>query len=144
MNKPVNTTFIHVMTVVHRALYRWTGGVIGANAAGLPNLLLTTTGRKSGQPRTVPLVYVEDGDRCVVIASYGGSPTHPAWWLNLEADPNATVQIRGRTFPVTARKATGDERAELWPRAVKLYGGYAGYQRITDREIPVVILEPAD
>ena len=105
-------------------------------------LVLHTTGRRSGQPRETPLSYTRDGDDYVVIASDGGSPRHPDWYLNLEADPDAEVDIGGRRSPVRAATVTGDERDRLWRQAVGSYGGYAGYQARTDRQIPVVRLSP--
>ena len=106
----------------------------------MPVLLLTTRGRRSGRRRTVPLTYLRDGDDLVLIASYGGSPRHPAWFLNLAADPEVEVRIgRGRRR-MKARRATPDERARLWPKVVETYDGYAAYQRRTTREIPLVFL----
>ena len=107
------------------------------------SLLLTSTGRKSGRQRTCPLLYMRDGDNYVVVASYGGSPTHPAWWLNLQATPDATITIRDRDIAVRAREATKDEWERLWPQLVDGYPGYGRYQLATPRKIPVVILEPA-
>lgn len=104
-------------------------------------LLLTTTGRTTGRQHTVPLLYLRDGDRLVVIASYGGRPNHPEWYRNLLADPNATVQILEETRPVQATTMTPEERSVWWPRVVAAYGDYAGYQSRTDREIPVVWLD---
>ncbi|RMF24973.1 MAG: nitroreductase family deazaflavin-dependent oxidoreductase [Deltaproteobacteria bacterium] len=128
----------------HRWVYEKTGGKIGAKVVGMPVLLLTTTGRKSGRPRTVALTYFEDDGRFVVIASYLGEPRHPSWWLNLTADPHATVQIGGRTIAVRAREAEGEERDRLWRRAVELMADYAVYQERTSRRIPVVVLEPVE
>ncbi len=128
----------------HRWVYEKTGGKIGAKVVGMPVLLLTTTGRKSGRPRTVALTYFEDDGRFVVIASYLGEPRHPSWWLNLTANPHATVQIGGRTIAVRAREAEGEERDRLWRRAVELMADYAVYQERTSRRIPVVVLEPVE
>ena len=127
---------------LHVRLYRLTGGRIGGRIKSAPVLLLTTTGRKSGKQRTTPLLYVEDGGRFVVIASVGGAPTHPAWYLNLGDDPSVTVQVGGRTTAATASTAPPDERARLWSRATSMYPQYDGYQARTRREIPVVILTP--
>lgn len=107
-------------------------------------LLLTTTGRKSGKKRTIPLLYLEDGENLVVVASNGGTATHPSWWLNLRVDPEATVEIGGRKLRVRAEKALPEEKERLWPRLVAMYGGYEAYQRRTDREIPVVVLRPVE
>jgi deazaflavin-dependent oxidoreductase (nitroreductase family) len=105
-------------------------------------LVLHTTGRRSGEPRQTPLSYTKDGDAYVVIASNGGSPRHPDWYRNLEHHPGAEVEIGGRRRPVRAETVTGDERDRLWRQAVRSFGGYAGYQARTDREIPVVRLAP--
>ncbi|KKK51409.1 hypothetical protein LCGC14_3115230, partial [marine sediment metagenome] len=121
---------------------RLTGGAIGGSFAGRPILLLTTTGRKSGRRRTTPLVYLEDGGNMVLVASNGGNPRHPVWWLNLERDPEAEVQVRSDKRQVTAVRAEGEDRERLWEAAVETYSGYADYQRTTNREIPVVILRP--
>lgn len=126
----------------HLALYRATGGRIGGTMGSLRVLLLTTTGRRSGQPRTVPLVYFEDGDRLVVIGSKGGDPRDPLWWENLKATPVAMIQIGSETRRVRARLASPDERERLWPRIKQENAFYAGYERKTSREIPVVLLEP--
>ena len=128
---------------VHTVVYRATGGVVGHRFPGTPPmLLLDHVGARSGTKRTTPLVYVEDGDDVVLVASKGGHPRHPAWFHNLRANPNAAVQIGSERRAVTARVATAAERARLWPMAVDTYGGYAGYQERTDREIPLVVLEP--
>ena len=107
---------------------------------GAPVLLLTTTGRKSGKARTQPLLYLTDGDALVVVASFGGSREHPAWFLNLEANPDVEVQVGPEARRTRARVATQEERARLWPRLVQMYRPYESYQRRTEREIPVVIL----
>jgi F420H(2)-dependent quinone reductase len=129
-------------TSVHTEIYRRTGGRVGGKGGRIPLLLLTTTGRKSGQPRTTPLGYVPDGERMVVVASYGGDDRHPQWYQNLQANPEATVQVGAETKRVRAATATAEEKAELWPRAVALYPGYAGYQEKTTRDLPLVILTP--
>lgn len=121
-------------------LYRRSGGKIGGRMAGAPVLLLTTSGRKSGRPWTVPLMYQADGDRWVIIASNGGRPRHPAWWLNLRARPDASVQIGRQVHPVTAVETAGEERARLWRRMADMYQGYDAYARKTSRKIPVVVL----
>ncbi len=127
---------------VHRWLYEKTGGRLGARVAGMPVLLLTTTGRKSGRHRTVALTYFENDGRFIVVASYLGEPRHPSWWLNLTANPRATVQIGNRTIAVGAREAEGEERERLWQQAVRLMKDYEVYQQRTSRRIPVVVLEP--
>jgi F420H(2)-dependent quinone reductase len=127
---------------LHRLLYRVSGGRIGGRLWDLPVVLLTTTGRKSGKKRTVPLCSLRDGDDVVVIASYGGLDQPPAWWLNLEASPEATL-LHGRTRrTVTARNAAPEERTRLWAEVTARAPGYLEYERRTDREIPVVILSP--
>ncbi len=127
---------------IHPALYRWTSGRIGGQMMNLPVLLLTTTGRRSGEARTRALMYLPKGDRYVVIASYLGEPRHPDWWLNLRADPKAWIQVGGQRLRVAAREADGDERARLWQEVLGRQGDYAEYQRRTERRIPVVVLEP--
>jgi deazaflavin-dependent oxidoreductase (nitroreductase family) len=126
---------------VHVALYRASGGRLGGRLRkGAPVLLLTTTGRKTGRRRTTPLLYVEEGDRHVVVASAGGAPSHPAWYLNLRSNPAATIQVGGRKLAVTAETAALEERARLWPRLTQMWPQYDDYQAKTRREIPVVIL----
>jgi deazaflavin-dependent oxidoreductase (nitroreductase family) len=127
---------------IHPHLYRWSGGRIGGTMMNLPVLLLTTKGRRSGTPRTRALMYLPKGDRYVVIASYLGEPRHPAWWVNLRAQPEATVQVGARQVRVVAREAAGEERSRLWDEIVGRQADYAEYQRRTARRIPVVVLEP--
>jgi deazaflavin-dependent oxidoreductase (nitroreductase family) len=128
---------------VHVLLYRATGGVVGHRVPGVPPmLLLDHVGAKSGKHRTSPLAYVEDGRDLVLVASKGGYVNHPAWYHNLLAHPDATVQVGSKRRAVRARVANADERRRLWPKAVEAYNGYAGYQERTQREIPLVILEP--
>jgi deazaflavin-dependent oxidoreductase (nitroreductase family) len=125
---------------LHRLLYRRSGGRLGGEIWGLPVLLLTTTGRETRRARTVPLCSLRDGDDLVVIASYGGLDRPPSWWLNLQRDPHATVQLGAETFPVVARDAAGDERTRLWGEVTSRAPGYLDYERRTDRVIPVVVL----
>jgi len=127
---------------VHRVLFRFTGGRIGKRLVDNDMLLLTTTGRKTGQNHTVPLLYLTDDERLIVIASYGGRGYYPAWYLNLSDDPVVTVQLPGRTLEMVARAANPDERQQWWPRIVEAYDGYRVYQSRTEREIPVVFLQP--
>ncbi|MDP9454588.1 MAG: nitroreductase family deazaflavin-dependent oxidoreductase [Actinobacteria bacterium] len=130
-------------TKLHAALFRATGGRVGGSVPGSgPVLLLTTNGRKTGRERTVPLLYFRDGEDLVLVASNGGTASHPTWWLNLRANPVATVEVGDRRLRVRAREASPEEKGRLWPRLVEMYGGYQGYQEKTDREIPVVILHP--
>jgi len=128
---------------IHASVFRATGGRIGGRMVGSPVLLLVTTGRKSGLQRTTVLLYLEDGGRHVIVASNGGTKDHPVWWLNLKANPEATVEVVGRRVRVRAEEAGPEEKARLWPRLVEMYPGYESYQRTTDREIPVVVLHPA-
>ena len=131
------------LTRAHTLLYRVTGGLVGEHVPGLPPmLLLDHVGAKSGKKRTTPLVYLRDGEDIVIVASKGGSRRNPAWFHNLRANPETTLQVGSRRLPVTARVASAEERARLWPAVVATYGGYEGYQRRTQREIPLVILEP--
>jgi F420H(2)-dependent quinone reductase len=132
------------MTGMNNVAYRLSGGrVAGHIPSGAPICLLTTTGRRSGRLRTVPLVYVPDGGDLVVVASRGGMGSHPAWYLNLLADPAATVQVGPSTAAVRARDATDDERRRLWPTLTAAYPHFDAYQLRTARRIPVVILTPS-
>ena len=127
----------------HVAIYRATDGRVGHHIPGVPPmLLLDHVGAKTGTRRTAALAYVEDGLNVAIIASKGGHPKHPSWFHNLMAHPDVTVQIGKDRRAVRARVASREERARLWPRAVKAWPGYGTYQERTDREIPVVILEP--
>ena len=127
----------------HTMVYRLTGGLIGHRVPfAPPTLLLDHVGAKSGTKRTSPLSYLRDGDSYVLVASKGGYPKNPAWFWNLKANPDTTVQVGHRQIPVHARVATGEERDRLWPRVVDMYSGYAEYQaRSKGRVIPLVILE---
>jgi deazaflavin-dependent oxidoreductase (nitroreductase family) len=127
---------------LHRLLYRASGGRIGGRLWDLPVVLLTTTGRQSGKQRTVPLCSLRDGNDVVVIASYGGLDRPPAWWLNLEANPQAELLSGHERRTVTARNAGPEERARLWAEVTARAPGYLEYERRTTREIPVVILHP--
>lgn len=127
---------------IHKGLYRLTGGKVGGKLGKAPVLLLTTTGRKSGQPRTQPLLYTRAGDGYAVIASKGGAPQHPLWYLNLQANPQADVTVGRETRKVRARDAQGEERERLWHAMTDLNSGYDGYAQKTSRQIPVVVLEP--
>ncbi|HEY0416537.1 MAG TPA: nitroreductase family deazaflavin-dependent oxidoreductase [Gaiellaceae bacterium] len=127
---------------LHRILYIASGGRIGSRMWGLEILLLTTTGRRSGRARTVPLCSLRDGESFVVIGSYGGLDRSPSWWLNLQAEPHATARVGRETHEVVAREATAAERERLWARVTDRAPGYLDYQRRTARRIPVVVLEP--
>jgi deazaflavin-dependent oxidoreductase (nitroreductase family) len=127
----------------HAAVYRVTRGAIGHRFPGAPPmLLLDHVGAKSGKKRTSPLVYLADGDDVIVVASKGGFPRNPAWFHNLVANPDTTVQAGSKRRPVRARVANAQERERLWPMVVGLYAPYEDYQRRTEREIPLVILSP--
>jgi deazaflavin-dependent oxidoreductase (nitroreductase family) len=131
------------LTNVHTWLYRTSGGRIGHQLPGAPPmLLLEHTGARSGTRRVTPLVYVADGADAVIVASKGGNPRHPAWYHNLVAHPDTTVRIGSERRAVHARVAEAAERTRLWPMALRTYSGYEGYQERTDREIPLVVLEP--
>ena len=127
---------------LHTPLYRLTGGRVAGRFRGIPILLLTTTGRKSGKPHTWPLLYFRNEGRYVLIASNWGQNHHPAWLLNLRENPQATIEIGRQRIDVTAEEASGDERDHLWQGAVGAYSGYSRYQQRTDRPIPVVVLTP--
>ena len=135
---------LKTMNGIHRGLLKLTGGHFGWKVGGMPVVELTTTGRKSGTPRTVLLTSpIQEGDAIVVVASRGGDPHHPAWYLNLRDEPKVEVAFNGAAKrPMLARTATPEERAKLWSRVVETYKGYANYQTKTDREIPLVFLEP--
>ena len=126
------------------AEYRANGGKVSGRFSSSPLLLLTTTGARSGQPRTAPLVYSTDGDRLVVIASKGGAPTHPDWYYNLLANPAATVELGAERFAVRAELPTGAERQRLYDQQAALMPFFATYQQNTTREIPVVVLHRVD
>jgi len=131
------------LTGVHTTVYRLTSGLVGHRLPGAPPmLLLDHVGAKTQTPRTTPLVYIKDGADIVIVASKGGHPKHPAWYHNLQANPDTTIQVGSTRRPVHARVASPDERRRLWPKALAVYPGYRGYQDRTDREIPLVVLEP--
>ncbi|WP_225753590.1 nitroreductase family deazaflavin-dependent oxidoreductase [Actinotalea sp. Marseille-Q4924] len=130
------------VTAAHRWLYRRTGGRVGARLGHIEQVLLTTTGRVSGQPRVTVLSAIQHGDDLLLVASDGGRESHPQWYRNLVADDRVVVQRGPRRVPMRARTATPQERPELWRAAVGVYGGYATYQTRTQREIPVVVCSP--
>ena len=125
----------------HIRVYRETAGERGYHWRGALILLLTTRGRSSGEPRTTPLIHRTDDGRWVVVASKGGAPRNPAWFENLKADPEAEIEIKDEKIPVRARAADGEERTRLWRKMTEVWPAYDDYQRHTDREIPVVVLE---
>jgi deazaflavin-dependent oxidoreductase (nitroreductase family) len=128
----------------HVRRYRETNGDVGHIwKEGSTILLLTTTGRTSGEPRTTPLIYAQDGDKYVIVASKGGAPEHPGWYENLAKTPEVELQVLDDVFPAHARVAEGEERDRLWRKANEVWSHYDSYQAKTDREIPVVVLERA-
>ncbi len=136
-----------VLVPIDKVLYSRSGGRVSLTHAGnrpgaLQTLLLTTTGRKSRQPRTTPVLYLDDGDRLVIVASNFGRERHPAWSANLLADPNATIQVRSRRSAVRARPASEEEQAALWPRLLDVYPTWEAYRHATDRSFRAFFLEP--
>jgi deazaflavin-dependent oxidoreductase (nitroreductase family) len=127
----------------HIRAYEETGGEVGYIWNGVPTLLLTATGRRTGQKRTSALIFGRDGDDYLVVASMGGAPSHPMWYLNLQANPEAAIQVKAATLAVVARTASADEKPRLWKIMTDFWPNYDVYQSRTDREIPVVILTPA-
>ena len=125
----------------HVRQYRATNGETGYMWNGATACLLTTKGRKSGEPRTIAIIFKQVGERYAIIASKGGSPVHPVWYLNIQDDPNVTLQIKGETFAGVARTAEGAEREELWAASLVQWPNYDVYQSRTDRKIPVVVVE---
>ncbi len=126
----------------HVRVYRETGGERGYDWRGTTILLLSTVGRSSGEPRTAPLIFCHDGDRFVVVASKGGAPEDPAWYANMEANPEAEVQVKADTIPVRMTVADGEERERLWKLMTDVWPDYDAYQAKTDRQIPIVVLAP--
>lgn len=126
----------------HIRVYRESGGKQGYIWNGVPTLLLTVTGRRSGMRRTSALIFARDGDDYLVVASKGGAPQHPLWYVNLQADPHAEVQVLERTLSVVARTATDEEKPRLWKIVTDAWPNYDLYQSRTDRDIPVVVLSP--
>lgn len=134
----------HFWTGVHQSIFRASNGRVLGDVWGMPVVMLTTTGRKTGRRRTTMLTSpVQDGDNLIIVASYGGDDRHPTWYLNLRHNPGVEVTAMGKKQRMRARDASPEERSALWPRIVKRYRGYGRYQERTKREIPLVILEPA-
>ena len=132
-----------VITTVHRTLYDASKGKIGGDLLKMPVLKLTTVGRKSGERRTTMLTAAHEmGDSVVLVASYGGDDRHPAWYLNLVSNPDVDLEMRGQRRPMRARVTSGDERDRIWSEIIRTHTNYAGYQRRTTREIPVIVLDP--
>ena len=131
------------MSRINTWAYKVSGGRVGGKfLQGAPVALLTTIGRKSGEPRISPLLFLRDGDRVVLVASQGGRASNPMWYLNLKANPKVTVQIKKEVLNLTARDATEAERAQYWPQLVAMYSSFEDYQSWTDRVIPIVICDP--
>lgn len=133
---------MNVGTRLNVAIYRASGGKRGNTIKGAPVLLLHHRGRKSGKQRVAPVLYLEDGDRLVIVASRGGTHQHPAWFHNIKEADSVGVEVGRDRRTLRPRVASAEERAELWPRLVEMYPDYAEYQTFTDREIPVVVLDP--
>jgi deazaflavin-dependent oxidoreductase (nitroreductase family) len=127
----------------HISVYRRTNGRLGAKLLWFPAALLTTTGRKSGQPRTTATLYLRDGQKVVLPASFGGRDGNPMWYLNLRANPRVRVQVRDEHLAMSARDATEEERRRYWPVLIRMYPPYKGYRDAADRVIPLVVCEPA-
>ena len=138
----LGATGLRLVGKLNAPVYRLTGGRVGGKLGKAPILLLTTTGRKSGQPRTAPVLYLADEDRFVVINTNAGNDKTPAWSLNLRANPEAEVEIGRKRIPVRSRLAEGDERADLWRRHMQQYEGWDFYESQLDREVGVFVLEP--
>ena len=142
MTEPKDLLF-KVVTSVHRAVYDLTHGKVGGTTMGMPVLKLTTVGRKSGERRTTMLTSpLVEGDDMILVASFGGDDRHPAWYLNLVANPDVEIDFEGSKRLMRARVAEGEERARLWDAVTAEHDNYADYQRKTDRELPVVVLSP--
>jgi deazaflavin-dependent oxidoreductase (nitroreductase family) len=138
----LGATGLRLVGKLNAPIYRLSGGRVGGKLGRAPILLLTTTGRKSGQPRTAPVLYLADGNRFVVINTNAGNDRTPAWSLNLRANPEAEVEIGRRRVPVRSRLAEGEERADLWRRSMEQYEGWDFYESKLDREVGVFVLEP--
>ncbi len=141
MPKSVLDSLKKALFCFHVGVYRLTSGRVLGKIVGAPVLLLTTTGRRTGKRITWPLLYLVEGDSYVVVASNGGSITHPSWYLNLTSYPTATIRLRSYQVLVEARTASPEERTFLWPKMVELYSGYETYQGRTKRQIPLVMLK---
>lgn len=133
---------LKLSTRSHVMLYRVTGGWLGGFVSGLPNLLLTTIGRKSGLERTTPLFFLYDGARFIVVASYGGNPKEPLWWKNLQANPQGWAEVGDQKFAITASQADEELKQKMWPVFARHYPAYEDYKARTERVIPLVVLTP--
>lgn len=143
LNSAGTGVVIKWMSRLNTLAYKASGGRVGGSfLQGAPVALLTTTGRKSGQPRVSPLLFLRDGDRVVLVASQGGRTNNPMWYLNLKANPRVSVQIKKEVLELTARDATEAEREHYWPQLVAMYSSFEDYQNWTDRVIPIVTCDP--
>ncbi|HEX4587499.1 MAG TPA: nitroreductase family deazaflavin-dependent oxidoreductase [Mycobacterium sp.] len=143
LNSRYSDVFLKLMSRLNTWMYRRNNGDgLGGTFQNIPVALLTTTGRKTGQPRVSPLYFLRDGDRVIVAASRGGSDKDPMWYLNLKANAEVQVQIKSDVLDLTARAATDEERERYWPQLVQMYPTYEDYQSWTDRVIPLVVCEP--
>jgi F420H(2)-dependent quinone reductase len=133
---------INLFLMIHVFLYRLSGGALGGHFRGLPVLLLTTVGRKTGKRRTVPLLYIRDGANYVITASNGGRNQNPGWWLNLQSNPQTTIEVATDKISVLAEQAIAEEKKLLWEKLVDKAHFYVDYQKRTKRDIPMVILRP--
>ncbi len=143
LSRPANLA-LKLGTIVHSGVYRATGGRLLGRMGRSPILILNTVGRKSGKKRATPLLYVVDGEDFVIIASKGGAPSHPAWYLNLKANPDATVAVGDRKVRVRAEELDGEEKERLWIKMAEMYPTYDDYQKKTKREIPLLVLHPIE
>jgi F420H(2)-dependent quinone reductase len=143
LNSASTGVLIKWMSRVNTLAYKVSGGRVGGTfLQGAPVALLTTIGRKSGEPRVSPLLFLRDGNRVVLVASQGGRTNNPMWYLNLKANPKVSVQIKKEVLALTARDATEAERAQYWPELVAMYSSFEDYQNWTDRVIPIVVCDP--
>lgn len=143
LNSAGTGVLIKWMSRLNTAAYKVSGGRVGGKfLQGAPVALLTTIGRKTGQPRVSPLLFLRDGDRVVLVASQGGRANNPMWYLNLKANPKVTVQVKKEVLQLTARDATEAEREHYWPQLVAIYSSFDDYQSWTDRVIPIIICDP--
>lgn len=143
LNAPYTKFVVKWMSRVTASLYKRTGGKVGGKfLQGAPVALLTTIGRKTGEPRVSPLLFLREGVRVILVASQGGAAKNPMWYLNLKANPQVTIQIKDEVLHLTARDATAEERAEYWPQLVAMYSSFDDYQSWTERVIPIVICDP--
>ncbi len=142
LNSPWVGFFIKWMSRGNAWIYKRSNGKLGGTFQNAPVALLTTTGRKTGEPRVSPLLYLREGDRVILVASHGGRDKNPLWYLNLKTDPKVSVQIKDEVLRLRARDARAEERKEYWPKLVAMYPSLEDYRSWTDRKIPIVVCEP--